>query len=196
MRSFVVSLVIVFLLLVLSSGVVFAEMTDVVYLKNGSIIKGMIIETIPNESIKIETADGSIFVYSMDEVQKMTKEKTVGKKPKQPIKLKSRSTATILAVATGFFSLGGSGQIYNGEYVKGLGVLVVQFGSAVILTGGGEDFWVLPFFASYAYGIYDANVSAKRINEARLQEYEEKEISTSLNYIPHQGLMASYSMRF
>ena len=47
---------------------------DVVYLKNGSIIKGTIIEQVPNESIKIQTADGSIFVYKMEEILKMTKE--------------------------------------------------------------------------------------------------------------------------
>lgn len=47
---------------------------DVVYLKNGSIIRGQIFEQIPNETIKIETADKSVFVYAMDEVEKMVKE--------------------------------------------------------------------------------------------------------------------------
>lgn len=47
---------------------------DVVYLKNGSIIKGLIIEQVPNESLKIQTADGSIFVYEMDQVAKIAKE--------------------------------------------------------------------------------------------------------------------------
>jgi hypothetical protein len=47
---------------------------DVVYLKNGSIIKGQIIEQIPSVSLKIETTGGSIFVYKMDEVEKITKE--------------------------------------------------------------------------------------------------------------------------
>jgi len=44
---------------------------DVVYLKNGSIIRGIIIEQIPNQSIKIQTADGSIFVYRIDEIEKL-----------------------------------------------------------------------------------------------------------------------------
>jgi hypothetical protein len=48
---------------------------DVVYLKNGSIIKGVIIEQIPNKSLKIETRDGNVFVYKIDEVEKITKEK-------------------------------------------------------------------------------------------------------------------------
>lgn len=47
---------------------------DVVYLKNGSIIKGSILEMVPGGSLKIETADGSIFIYKMDEVEKTTKE--------------------------------------------------------------------------------------------------------------------------
>ncbi len=47
---------------------------DVVYLKNGSIIRGIIIEQVPNKSIKIETADRSVFVYQMDEIEKITKE--------------------------------------------------------------------------------------------------------------------------
>ena len=47
---------------------------DVVYLKNGSIIHGIIIEQIPNQSIKIQTRDGNVFVYKIDEVEKMTKE--------------------------------------------------------------------------------------------------------------------------
>lgn len=47
---------------------------EVVYLKNGSIIKGVILEQIPNQSIKIQTADGSVFVYPMFEVERITKE--------------------------------------------------------------------------------------------------------------------------
>ena len=47
---------------------------DVVYLKNGSIIRGIIIEQVPNQSIKIETADRNVFVYQMDEIERLTKE--------------------------------------------------------------------------------------------------------------------------
>jgi len=56
--------------------IVVAQQTyqDVVYLKNGSIIRGVIIEQIPNKSIKIETADKSVFVYQIEEIEKMTKE--------------------------------------------------------------------------------------------------------------------------
>jgi hypothetical protein len=50
------------------------QIRDAVYLKNGGLIYGTIVEIIPTETIKIQTADGSIFVYRMDEVEKITKE--------------------------------------------------------------------------------------------------------------------------
>lgn len=54
------------------------NMQDVVYLKNGSIIRGIIIEQVPNVSLKIRTGDGSIFAYNVDEVEKITKEQAQG----------------------------------------------------------------------------------------------------------------------
>lgn len=53
------------------------NLEEVVYLKNGSIIRGTIIEQIPNESLKIQTKDGNIFVYKSDEIEKLTKEAIV-----------------------------------------------------------------------------------------------------------------------
>lgn len=50
------------------------EYIEVLYLKNGSIIRGMILEQIPNVQVKIQTSDGSVFVYTMDQVLKITKE--------------------------------------------------------------------------------------------------------------------------
>jgi hypothetical protein len=47
---------------------------DVVYLKNGSIIKGIITEQKPNQSLKIQTKDGSTFVYNYSDIEKVTKE--------------------------------------------------------------------------------------------------------------------------
>lgn len=52
---------------------------EVVYLKNGSIIRGTIVEQVPNELIKLQTKDGSIFVYQMDEIERITKEPISGK---------------------------------------------------------------------------------------------------------------------
>ncbi|MEA4980310.1 MAG: hypothetical protein VB098_10525 [Petrimonas sp.] len=69
------STLLLFTLLV--SAVIFAQqsnLTDVVYLKNGSILRGIIIEQIPNESIKLQTADNNILVYKTDEIERITKE--------------------------------------------------------------------------------------------------------------------------
>lgn len=51
------------------------ELQEVVYLKNGSVIRGVILELVPDSSVKIQTQDGNIFVYKMSEVEKITKEK-------------------------------------------------------------------------------------------------------------------------
>ncbi len=48
--------------------------SDVIYLKNGSVIKGDIVEQVPGKSLKIKTSDGSLFVCSFDEVERITKE--------------------------------------------------------------------------------------------------------------------------
>jgi hypothetical protein len=47
---------------------------DVIYLKNGSVVRGMIIEQIPNKTLKIKTADRNIFVFEFDKIEKITKE--------------------------------------------------------------------------------------------------------------------------
>ena len=50
-----------------------AQFIEVVHLKNGGMIRGTITEQIPNQSLKIQTADGSVFVYSFDEIEKSRK---------------------------------------------------------------------------------------------------------------------------
>lgn len=51
---------------------------DVVYLKNGSIIRGVIIEQVPNTSIKVKTEFRNVFMFRMDEIEKLTKEPIQG----------------------------------------------------------------------------------------------------------------------
>jgi hypothetical protein len=65
----------------------FSQQMDIVRLKNGSVIKGTIIELIPDKTVKIETSDGSIFVYNLSEVEKIEKEQfpektNVGQNPR------------------------------------------------------------------------------------------------------------------
>ncbi len=54
------------------------QLEDVVYLKDGSIYRGVIIEQVPNESLKIQVMGGSVMAVTMDNVAKMTKEAPYG----------------------------------------------------------------------------------------------------------------------
>ena len=51
--------------------VVGAVANDVVYLKNGSVVNGTVIETIPNETVKIQTEDGLVYVYQLADVDRI-----------------------------------------------------------------------------------------------------------------------------
>ena len=195
---------------------VLAEMVDVVHLKNGSIIKGIVTEIIPSETIKIETAGGSIFVYQFDEIQSITKEEKVEKVnevPTQQIFFKDPSYALGSGCGIGCLSwfapapfpiILGIGQVYNEEYIKALIFFGVgayaqydlsKLGYTSYLTE--EDtqralFDMILLGSSMVWSAFDAYYSARRIN----LEAEKKVSSTSLNYIPHQGMMASYNVRF
>lgn len=50
---------------------------NVVYLKNGSIITGTVIEQIPNSMLKVKTRTGDVLVYQMSDVDKITSEQSV-----------------------------------------------------------------------------------------------------------------------
>jgi hypothetical protein len=51
-----------------------SDMEDVVYLNNGNVLRGIIIEEVPNKSLKVQIAGGSIFQVEMNEVARITKE--------------------------------------------------------------------------------------------------------------------------
>ena len=67
-------LFIIVVLLAISVAAFAQKASEIVYLKNGSIIKGAVIEqNISDQTIKLRTADGSIFVYALNEVEKIEK---------------------------------------------------------------------------------------------------------------------------
>ena len=67
---------IIIILITITSLLLSQEYEDVVYLKNGSVIRGVIVEQVPNESIKIKSGK-NLFVYQTSEIEKMTKEEIV-----------------------------------------------------------------------------------------------------------------------
>lgn len=76
MRAMRVLSAIVLALLVCTSAAFADTMIDVVYLKNGSIVRGTITErqTFPEVKITIKTGDGSVFVFTADQIEKITQE--------------------------------------------------------------------------------------------------------------------------
>ncbi|MDE0044209.1 MAG: hypothetical protein OXT74_19385 [Candidatus Poribacteria bacterium] len=109
----------------------FAE--DVVYLKNGSVVRGIIVEQIPNETLKIRTQGGSEFVFTMDDVLKITKELPVIKPPPGSDPVPSSTYIDQKDPLVAFllsFLLVGTGQYYVEAYEEAYthwGVAVVSF---------------------------------------------------------------------
>lgn len=55
----------------------FAQTTqDIIFLKNGTVVKGSIIEQILGQSVKLKTASGDIISYKMDDVERFEKDAT------------------------------------------------------------------------------------------------------------------------
>jgi len=50
------------------------NMEDVIYLKNGSKINGIIMQLIPDSTVRIKQTDGSVWVFPMKEVDMIDKE--------------------------------------------------------------------------------------------------------------------------
>jgi len=156
---FVIALLLVSVYTVLAQEYV----KETVYLKNGSIIKGIVVEQIPNETIKIQTADGSLFVYKMSEVEKITKEiidyGTKKSSPFQETSSPARFVNDDMAGYRGFVDLGYT--FGMGDY-SNLGRLEVstshgyQFNPYFFLGGGVGyqysekiELSVIPFFADF-----------------------------------------------
>ena len=183
------------------------KMIDVVHLKNGSIIKGVVIETIPNESIKIETDDGSISIIEISEVDKIKKIQFV--EPISPGFAAGLGCGTIYLNFTllPVIPISGVGQIYNGQPLKGLAFFGIGvLGSYLIKFGSDNAEWtfddrigelgVTLVLGSMLLSPIDAYYSAKKINSEAKKKLLSTTTSLNLNYIPHQGMMASYGLRF
>ena len=86
------------------------DYVDVVYLKNGEIIDGIVMEMIPNESILIRNTEGSEFSYKMEKIEKIEKKLVKGQDIKQNTsqgkfnKYRYRNT-TELGMSIGFGSI-------------------------------------------------------------------------------------------
>ncbi len=82
-------LIITALLLLLAGAAMAQEYFDVIYLKNGDIIRGVIVEgaslTNPSAYVKIETGNGSIITVLYADILKFTREKNVTAPPVETV---------------------------------------------------------------------------------------------------------------
>ena len=132
-------------------ALLFAQpLEDVVYLKDGTIVRGTIIEQIPGESLKIQTQGGSVFLYTLDEIAKIVKEPVLepevkakpDPKPEDPtdeakesmlemqgqVRVKKKEPWLAFALS---LVMPGAGQFYNDQSTKG----VVQLGAVAAGAG-------------------------------------------------------------
>ena len=86
----------------------------------------MIIEEIIGESLKIKTRDGNVFVYTMDEIAKMSREPVMRMQGHIGVQKKNPWLAFGLSAL-----ITGGGQFYNGQHSKG----VAQLGGAILGIG-------------------------------------------------------------
>lgn len=161
-RYIIVVCVLVFALVSHASA---QQYQDVVYLKNGSIIRGVIIEQIPGDSLKIQTPGGSVFVHRMSEVLKIAKEPTM----RQTVLRNEKSPGAGVALS---LLIPGAGQAYNEEYDKAAVHFVVALISLAIMRNPRVDddaanFGAFIYLGNWIYSMVDAHRSAHRINAER-----------------------------
>lgn len=160
---------------VLSIGSLYSQTTnmqDVVYLNNGSIIRGVIIEQVPGVSLKIRTTDGNVFVYDIKDVTKMTKEESSVMPQYGNMQNQTRYSAKSPIAAWGLsFLIPGLGQFYNGEARKGALYLGGSLLSNALILFGDEDeliyLGIIGYMVSWVGSQIDAPISANRINRER-----------------------------
>lgn len=122
------------------------SLQEFVYLKNGSVIRGTIIEQVPNESLKIQTFDGSVFAYKMVDVEKISKEQ-----------VNSRSAGNALAASTTGFSGNGRGpqKGYRGFADLGYTIGTGDFRLDRIEFSTSHGYQILPcFYAGLGVGAH------------------------------------------
>ena len=168
---------------VMTSTAFAQQMEDVIHLKNGGLIRGMIIEEIIGESLKIKTRDGNVFVYTMDEIAKMSREPVMTMRGHIVAEKKNPWIAGGLSLL-----IPGAGQAYNNQLSKGaiqLGTVIV--GLALLSSAVEDNYkiygrWIDPddddmkatlgislWFGGHIGSVVDAYLSANKINEQNQQ---------------------------
>jgi len=165
----------VFLSVLLSSNITNAQVNyeDVVYLKNGSVIHGMIIEQVPNESITIKTNSKDVILFRLVDVLKMTREEITSVNPeREPLtdhNIKTNGFTNITEFVFGRDKIGGdnisspsgtgnmpslgfqtiNGYMFNPHLSVGFGIGIHNF----------YDIGYVPIFADARYNVVKGTIT-------------------------------------
>ena len=107
---------------------------DVVYLKNGSIIRGTIVEQVMNESVKVQTKDGNYFVFSAEDIQKISKEVSKSEKKQKDSSGFNKPKGFLNLLNVQSYTPGTVPSTYGVEYIFGYRVcpqFAVGFGQGI-----------------------------------------------------------------
>ena len=180
-------ILVVCLMLFVVTAQIFAQQPkeDVLHFRNGSVIRGTIIELIPRELLlKIKAQDGNVFIYKIDELAKVSIERA---------SLSYQRRDPWIAAGLSII-LPGGGQIYNKQYGKGAVLFGVTVIGAILATrnaegglirGSEKDYKAIRddlvdfnepndvglvlggvlCVGGYVYSLYDAPKTAKKINQ-------------------------------
>ena len=149
-----VSLLLLLLLLISAYAGAQNRYQEVVYLKDGSIVRGIVIEQVPNASLKIKTADGSIFAYPMTEVKRITKEPLRTRQREASQRYKSENLRGYKGFVDAGYQFDLSG--HNANSFEVLTSHGYQFNNYIFVGGGGGIIYYtgldkpfLPFFSNF-----------------------------------------------
>ena len=171
----------------------FAKKEDVIHLKDGRVIRGTVVEYLPNtDTFLVRLNDGSFLRLNKADVSMMTKDRPLltGRSHKNP------------TLAWGMsFLVPGTGQIYNGDVAKGIGLGIFgASGAAVFFSASGcqfddecnqrRRFGGLLFLLAWVGSQVEAPLKASAINRDLSQ------VSLRLGPAPHQLGVSLASLRF
>ena len=163
------------LLMWAATSVAASQLEDVVYLKDGTVVRGTIIDRNPGQLLRIRTADNRVSTYSAQQIYKVARQPIASSESRQ----RSPELAGCLSCI-----FPGLGQFYNGQPGKGclqLGMVSVGGAFALLVAsasvydsfgGGSSDSSNAAFYGSLAvagfgwlWSVIDATETAKAINE-------------------------------
>lgn len=148
-QSYLVLLALIFLPISLHAQ---EKVEDVVYLKNGSIIRGEIIELNDGEYLKIETAGRNIFVFNMDDVDNIRLEEVPNEHYFKSSGYMSRSGIDIMqsnnSSTPRFYTV--HGKQFTPQFGAGFGIGITPYNDPLML---------IPFYVDMNLRLVKANVS-------------------------------------